>query len=278
LAAGVPRAQCFPVERLSPELRAKSEALLLKALDGEALYTFVGELKPMSSGFASFKFPATKPDAAALAKLEETRQLLSVWTCGEEYFAGVHHFAAIYNDERYADAVIVRRPLLARVIAARSAFFSAFGITVSSHPLEALLAVEYSPANLRLRHYGHLFGYPDYAVDFFVEAAQSQERDGKFVKRDFYRVPTFKMTDGNSPFVYAVPQGHAENDADRALKTRTAEILASYGERRAKFIGEGKAGVFELLRDWFDDGKGFCSPANARFNPAPAAKSASPGL
>lgn len=166
--------------------------------------------------------------------------------------------------------------------AARSSFFSAFGITVSSHPLEALLAVEYSPANLRLRHYGHLFGYPDYAVDFFVEAVQSQERDGKFVKRDFYRVPTFKMTDGNSPFVYAVPQGHAENDVDRALKTRTAEILASYGERRAKYVGEGNPGaadrgVVEMLRDWFDDGKGFCSPANTRFSSAPAAKSASPG-
>ncbi|MDX2033766.1 MAG: hypothetical protein SF339_24030 [Blastocatellia bacterium] len=264
-AAGVPRAACFPIETLSPELRAKSEALLLKALDGEALYTFVGDLKPMSSGFASFTFSAIRPDPAALARLEEARALLSVWTCGDEYFADVRHFAAIYDNERYADAMIVRRSLLSRVTAARAPFFGAFGITAASHPLEAVFAVEYSPPSLRLRHYGHLFGYPDYAVDFFVEAAQSQERDGKFVKRDFYRVPTFTMIDGKSPFVYAVPPGHAENEADRAIKTRAAEILASYRERRARYIGDGRPGVVALLRDWFDDGRGFCSPANARF-------------
>jgi hypothetical protein len=42
LADGVPRAQCFPVEKLPPALRAKSEEMLLKALDTEALYTLVG--------------------------------------------------------------------------------------------------------------------------------------------------------------------------------------------------------------------------------------------
>lgn len=73
------RCECFPTERLPADLRAKSESLLLKALDSEALYTIIGDLKPMSSGFASFKFSIEKPD---LAQIEETRRLLSVWRCG----------------------------------------------------------------------------------------------------------------------------------------------------------------------------------------------------
>ncbi len=273
IAAGVPRAQCFPIEKLPPTLRVKSAELLLKALDGEALYTFVGELKPMSSGFASFRFAAANPAAESLARLEEARQLLSVWTCGEEYFADVHHFAAVYEGERYADAVIVRRPLLTRVIEARAGFYGGFGITAGAHPLEALLAVEYSPAEQRLRHYGYLFGYPDYAVDFFAEAAQSQARTGQFVKRDFYRIPAFRMVEDKSPFVYAVPQGHIENDADRGLRQRAETILAEYRERRAKYVGENRPGVIEMLRDWFDDGAGRCSPANAQFRARKAAGS-----
>ncbi|MCI0561613.1 MAG: hypothetical protein MN733_24250, partial [Nitrososphaera sp.] len=93
--AGVPRCECFPTERLPANLRAKSEALLLKALDSEALYTIIGGLKPMSSGFASFKFSVERPD---LAQIEETRRLLSVWRCGDNLYADVQHFAAIYDD------------------------------------------------------------------------------------------------------------------------------------------------------------------------------------
>jgi hypothetical protein len=85
-AAGASRCECFLAERLPADLRAKSEALLLKALDSEALYTIVGGLKPMSSGFASFKFSVEKPD---LAQIEETRRLLSVWRCGDRLYADV---------------------------------------------------------------------------------------------------------------------------------------------------------------------------------------------
>ncbi|NJM52355.1 MAG: hypothetical protein HC846_02550 [Blastocatellia bacterium] len=55
------RTECFPFERLPPEKRKKAEDLLLKALDSEALYTIVGGLKPMSSGFASFQFTIREP-------------------------------------------------------------------------------------------------------------------------------------------------------------------------------------------------------------------------
>src|SRR5262245_27434062 len=100
--AGASRCECFPMERLPADLRAKSEALLLKALDSEALYTIIGSLKPMSSGFASFKFSVERPD---VAQIEETRRLLSVWRCGDWLYADVQHFAAMVDDEKTKEKI-----------------------------------------------------------------------------------------------------------------------------------------------------------------------------
>jgi hypothetical protein len=170
---GASRCECFPTERLPADLRVKSEALLLKALDSEALYTIIGGLKPMSSGIASFKFSVEKPD---LAQIEETRRLLSVWRCGNELFADVQHFAAIYDDEktrekfRFADAIVFNLPALDGKIGEYAEFFAPYGITPNAHPMEVLTTIEYSQPNIRWRGYGYLFGFPLYAVDFFVTA------------------------------------------------------------------------------------------------------------
>lgn len=56
-------------------------------------------------------------------------------------------------------------------------------------------------------------------------------RTGQFVPRDPIRVPTFGATPERSNFVWTVPKGHEANDADRAVFTRVAEILAAYSER-----------------------------------------------
>lgn len=264
LAGGVPRAQCFATEKLPPALRTKSEELLLKALDSEALYTLVGGLKPLSSGVASFKFSVKQPD---LQEIEATRQALSAWRCGDEVFADVRHFAQTYEDSktkeltRAAEAVVLNLPALAATLSNYADYFSPYGLTPHAHPLEVLMAIEYSQPGSRWRGYGYLFGFPAYAVDFFVKAGEAEKQTGKFVERDFLSIPTFGAEKHH--FVWAVPKGYVEQDEDRALRARAAEILAAYRERRARFIGAGKAGVSELLRDWFDDGTGFCQPSNA---------------
>jgi hypothetical protein len=266
LAQGVRRAECFPVEKLPPELRAKSEALLLKALDTEALYTIVGGLKPMSSGVASFQFSVVNPD---LKKIEETRQMLATWRCGDTLYADVHHFAKTFVDPktkdemRFAEGVIFNRTAAAAALTRRPEFFAPYGLTASAHPLEILMAIEYSAPGPRWRGQGYLFGFPDYAVDFFVNAGTEQEKTGQFVKRDFYSIPVF--SGGERRFVWAVPAGHQERDEDRAIKQKAEQILAEYKLRRARFIGTGKPGVIHLLRDWFDDGRGVCSLTNAQF-------------
>jgi hypothetical protein len=261
-AAGTSRCECFPTERLPADLRAKSEALLLKALDSEALYTIIGGLKPMSSGFASFKFSVEKPD---LAQIEETRRLLSAWRCGDWLYADVQHFAAIVDDNkikekiRFADAVVFNRPALAGKIGQYPDFFAPYGITPSAHPMEVLMTIEHSQESPRWRGFGYLFGYPLYAVDFFVSAGEEKQRTGKFVERDFYSLPTFVAAERQ--FVWAVPKGHEEREEDRAIKSRAALILAEYQKRRARYIGPGKRGVVKMLRDWLNDDGACRSPA-----------------
>jgi hypothetical protein len=283
------RLECFPFERLAPAERKKAEDLLLKALDSEALYTIVGGLKPMSSGFQSFQTAVREPrgvteaEAAALAKkypseearknlsdeekrkirtaeaffrfknalreIEETRRILALWRCGEDsFFADVQHFHKTFDGNRFSEAVVFNRKSLREMLAARKDFFARWAITPASHPLQVLYAVETDETGARFGGYGYLFGYPDYAVNFFVAAAAEEEFTGRFVERDFYSIETFaRPTNG---FVWATPKNHAENEADKAIKDKAAKIFAEYKRRRAEYVGEGKKGVVEMMRDW----------------------------
>ena len=260
VALGVPRADCFPLETLPPELQRRAETVLLTALDGEALYTLVGAVKPMSSGWLSAQFDLDKPDPH---KLDELRQIVATFRCGDEIEAHLYAFAKTYERKIYLDSTLFCRPALRAMIVRQQPFWNRFAITPASDPLEVVLKTETAPSSARFRGYGYLFGYPQHAVDFFVSAAQTQDADPakKLVPRDFLSIPTLKGE--TNRFVYAVPKGQAPNAADLALRARCAPITAEYKRRRALYIGEGKPGVAALLRDWFDDGTGRCSPSFA---------------
>ena len=102
----VPRSQCFPTDRLPADLRTKSEEVLLRALDNEALYTLVGGLKPMSTVGSTITFDVDKPDAAAIA---ERRRVLSVWRCGDGIFADARVFRAINDGKRSISSEVFSR-------------------------------------------------------------------------------------------------------------------------------------------------------------------------
>ena len=112
-------------------------------------------------------------------------------------------------------------------------FWSPWGITPCTHPAEVVTIVDRMPRADRWRGYGHLFGYPDDAVDFFVEAGLAND-DGREVgpgkDREFVQIPTHVAESGR--FTYAVPMDHEPTDADRALAERAALILAAYEQRR----------------------------------------------
>ncbi len=292
------RTNCFPFETLPANERKQAEELLLKALDGESLYTIIGSLKPMSSGFNSLQMRVVLPRITraeaekaigelatkkpeelnkdekrrlsqaklaiehreALEKLDATRRILERWRCGDEIFADVENFAREYDGKRFLDAVVFSRPGLRRMLNEKADFFSRWGVTENSHPLEVLYAVEHDETTTRNAGYGYLFGYPDNSVRFFVEAANEEDLTGKFVERGFVSIPTFARE--RNAFVYAVPKNYAEQEADRNLRARAERILTAYKKRRLDYVGEGKKGVIEMLRDWFCDQEK-CSPQNA---------------
>jgi hypothetical protein len=249
---------CFPFERLPQRLQGRASDLLLNALDGEALYTIAADIKPMSSGFYSTQVTVANPE---LREVDEIRQILRMWTCGDEIDAIVHPFSAVYEGKRPLDAAVFNRPALQRMMARQQAFFAPYGLSPSADPAVALMAIEYDTTTARLRGYGYFFGYPDYAVDFFVSAADEQKATDTHVPRDFISLPTVR---GERRFVYAAPKGHSLNAEDLALRSATEKVFADYSARRARHITkDSSAGVLALVREWFDDGRGDVRPSNA---------------
>jgi len=257
-AAGVPLSECFPLERLDPSLRPEAEQLLLKALDSEALFTIVGGLKPISSSWVTAKINVDAPD---WRESERIRRIVQTFRCGQELSATIQPFWRVYGTDRSLDGFFLHHGAVARTVAAHPETFAFFGVSPASDPIQVLMAFEVDATPRRNRAYGYLFGYPRHAVDFFVESEALSRRTGKFVERDFFNIPVFERP--TNRFVYAVPKGHTANAEDLALRDGAAAILADYRARRANYIGPGKRGVVALIRDWFDDGKGHCSPDTA---------------
>lgn len=232
-------------DQASPEVRAEAERLLWAALDHEGLYTIAGGIKPMSSGIRLLRVRTSGGDSTELDRVRRACTLLRI---GDDVEFFTYPFAALDRGHRLIEVAVVHRPSLQAAIARHRDFFLKLGVTELSDPREAVMAVEYAsdPAD-RHRGYGYLFGYPDFAVDFFVQAQARQRRDGKFVERSFRQIPTFGAETGR--FVYAVPKGMEPTEEERGLIARCLEILRRYRALRERFAGEGKPGVFELARE-----------------------------
>lgn len=270
---------CFPFEALPAELQPEAEKLLLEALDNEALYSILGDLKPMSSGFAAAEFPAADTSSPEVDRL---RTILGAFHCTDRLTGAVQVFAQAFDGKKQVEALVFHRPRFAETITQYPDPFVALGVDAGMDPLAAVDIVDADPTTKRFRAYGYLFGYPKHAVDFFVAAEESEAMTGTFVERDFVHIPTYSSP--TNRFTYAVPKGHMKNDDDVALAERAAPVLAAYKKVRAEFVGAGKPGVIALVRAVMGDGDGRCSPANAAAyiaahgdEPAPACGEAGEG-
>ena len=155
------------------------------------------------------------------------------------------------------------------MIAANPAPFTVYGLTLTSHPIEVLtvLASKRSEPETS-RALGYLWGYPRYAVDWYVDVRQKAPPGppGEF---NNVEIPTFakwkipvtgKMAE---QYLWAVPNDHEENADDRRIRAEAEKILAAYKERRSRYIGEGKQGAFSLMRDWYCGARERCSSRSA---------------
>lgn len=251
----IPRDQFLSLDTLPDPLQELSNDLLLKALDSEAFYTFAGQLKPVSEGFWGGYFSV---DPADLTELEQVRTAVRAWNVPEIFFADVLVYESVQNGQRYASAYLVHIPSLRELIQQEKEFFARWGITPASSPHEVMMSIEKSRRpDDRWRGFGLVFGYPRYAVDFFVNAGMHQRNTGEFVERDFRHIPTFSGRTGR--FVYAVPKLSQVGSDDIDLQRRAAALLPEYKRLRPKYVASSKKPV-ELLRDWMDDGTGHCHP------------------
>ncbi|MEM6315572.1 MAG: hypothetical protein AAF743_15900 [Planctomycetota bacterium] len=207
---------------------AETFDLLRNAADHEALFTLAGGLKPMSSGIWQGSFAVDEPDLSELSRVRTALTPLR----NDTWYADVQVFEKVHEGERFADAYIVHRVALARMIERLEPFWRQWGITPQTHPAEVVAVVERMPRGDRWRGYGYLFGYPDAAVDFFVKAGLETDDDeiGPGQDRKFVQIPTFAAAAGR--FTYAVPFDHVPTVADDVLAAEAQRILAVYTERR----------------------------------------------
>lgn len=249
---------------LSEPQQHQLDSILQCALDFEALYTIIGKIKPMSS-VASFSFPIANTDSLKqtkgdvldltnkqryLDKIAEIQTLLNTLNYPDLKFVLLPYRKA-YNGKRTLQLSVVRVSLLDSLLRDEASFFGQYGLVPGSDPAVVLTLVERCDRYERFRAYGYLFGYPEYAIDFFVDAFAEQDRTNELLERNFFRIPTYSREKGN--FVYAYPKDHTPDKIDSTLYFRAQTVLYHYKEQRGNYLNlDSTLQSRKLLNDFFN--------------------------
>ncbi|MFN3427801.1 MAG: hypothetical protein ACK41G_09540 [Candidatus Thermochlorobacter sp.] len=253
------RTKCFDASTLTAEERALADSLLALGLDNEALYTLFAPLKPIST-VAQFSLAlarsdslpagirhAINPNAPELERLRQYQRIVNALR-SERVELLLIPFRRTDKGKRFFEIVAIDKRLLADIIRRDQAFWGQWGFVPESNLAVMLTVTEFEEKLDRYRAYGYLFGYPEYAVTFFVEAAREQDSTKKLVARDFFQIPTYSAKQGR--FVYAIPKGHTPSAIDSALYRAAEQILRRYQSVRARYVGpDGRLRALELLQE-----------------------------
>jgi hypothetical protein len=224
------------------------DSILKEALDHEALYTLADTLKPMSS-IQMYRLPLLSTNAiqkdSALKVLQQVQHIANSLSN--------KHFQFIVNPFERADSIyknvelyVIRTSTLKKKIEQQKNFYAKLAITENTNPATILNITEYEQKYTRWRSYGYLFGYPNYAVDFFVEAGKSQDSTKQFVKRDFFAIPVYASKTGH--FTYATPKGYQTSSIDSAIYSKAIETLEKYKKRREKYTTKSGIKAFKIFQ------------------------------
>lgn len=234
--------------QMNEQEKAMSDSMLLYALDHEAIYSLVDTLKPMSS-VRFYRLPLLSPDPVQRDSAQ--RALNSLAIIAEKMSTGDWQFIlqpfersdSIYKN---VEIYVIRRLKMRKMIGQHIPFYSSLGIAPLSDPAAVLAVTEYEQKYRRWQSYGYLFGYPDYAVDFFVQAGKSQDSTGTFVKRNFFAIPVYTGKTGH--FTYAIPQGHQTGAVDSAIYSKAVRTLNRYSLLRQKYTVNHKTRAFRIFQ------------------------------
>lgn len=222
-------------KKMNTSEKQLADSIIAYALDHEALYTLADTLKPMSS-VQFYRMPVLSNDKKqrdsaqlAIAVIQNIVNQLSV---GDYQFI-LNPFERIDSIYRSMEIYVFRKSRLQSLINNHTEFYIKWGITSTANPATILAITEYENKYERWRSYGYLFGYPDYAVDFFVAAGKSQDSTKAFVKRDFFAIPVYAGEKGH--FTYAVPKGYQTNQTDSLIYSKAIITLEKYKRIRKKY-------------------------------------------
>ena len=245
------------------------DSILQYGLDHEALFTLLGGVKPMSS-LVTFSFPIENVDSYPVenADTSSTHRYSSVYpTANFERLRTVRkavnniqipdvkvlmipYRAPEATQQRIMQLSAIRISALDSLLNAKKSFFGKYGLVPGTDPNVVVSTIENCDSYDRWRGYGYLFGYPDYAVDFFVEASRINEQEGRFVERNFFQIPTYTRADGY--FVYAYPKDEKPTVAvDSALYYRANDLLDKYKKVRSGYENaDGSLRAYKLINDF----------------------------
>lgn len=252
---------CFNFSNLSSDDQKKADSLLHKALHEEALHTLVSTIKPMSD-VESFKWKIDVQDTLYNSEVvsinqainykneyEQIERISEVFSCGP-LSSAVFPFENLYNGERYVQFRIYRTDSINEMVESHPEFWSRWAFVKESNPAIMISVIEYESRLNRYRGYGYLYGYPDHAVDFFVEAAQQEDESGKFVERDFINLPVVSGESGR--FVYAVKKEHTLTPADKVLHKKAQSNVNLYLNKIQNYHHKnGKVDNVAFLRELY---------------------------
>lgn len=242
------------LKQLSTTERAQADSLLRNALDHEALYTLLSELKPISSIGQTITYPIAKDSSNWDGQAEVThlsqdgiRNMLGKISSWYKITQGLSSsklqflllpYRRVGDGKRNFQILVCRRDLVDQTLQKHAAFFGQWGFVPGADIATLLTTIEFEDRHDRYRAYGYLFGYPDHAVDFFVEASRSEAQNQQFIPRDFFQIPVHSGARGY--FTYALPKGKAPSQVDSILYRRATEVLAKYRRIRPRYVREGK--------------------------------------
>ncbi len=265
LSCGTWQKQCRPSNIPMTDTQLEwVDSLLQYGLDNEALYTLMGDIKPISS-LKTYTFPVANTDSSkrmeghTLTRAEHGKHLdrmaYIVRTMNMLRLPGLRFvmvpYRAPYKEMRTLQITAVRTALMDSVLRAQESFYGQFGLVPGADPDMVLSVIEHMDDYERWRAYGYLFGYPDHAVDFFNQAAAVSKQEGKVSKRSFFRVPTFQGNE-RSNFVYAVPADYQITSTDSSYLHRARPILETYKKLRPRYIRpNGTVQAYKLLQDYY---------------------------
>lgn len=260
------------------------DSILQHGLDHEALFTLFGDVKPMSS-LVTFTFPIINWDSIRAAgtvkissatlvssssstpnqdSLKSARIVMSRKDLDRMFTIQkaincidipdikvviIPYSAPGMNHGRTIQLTAVRISTLDSLLRAKESFFGHYGLVPGTDPNVVVSTIENAERFERLRGYGYLFGYPDYAVDFFVEAQEVHDGTGQFVERNFFQIPTYSGAEGY--FVYAYPKNVTPTAAlDSALYYRAGKVLDQYKNIRNNYLNADSTVMsYKLLKD-----------------------------